>query len=641
MQICESAKRTAMIDVTATPNRSASRAARRWAIITGVIALTAWCLGCGTPPRAYVSDPAVYTIAHLEGIQKQVGGDTALVKDLGRYFQTPAKTYPDVKTRMDQMLDGDQRVSEHLQAIQTSLTLAMAMNLMKPTADSKPGPEQTLPPREQLKAGLLDKLIKNMKENPLEGTPTDSPFDTLDRVTDLYLTYMIKLLKRYPDSRTSVVPKSPVTPLKPGESKEHFDYRKAVADMADKQDEEEDGRINADQANLDRVLVLVFQAHLHPGTQPNRMAGVRVKVVGATVTGNDFDKLPERWQIMMKRTYDDEALIRPWFERTEERTRRLDAAKQASLVRILHVHPTRNYDVDRVSYAEMLTQTLGIYLAAAAPVGQGDMKGYIDRQAVLETQERSKFLSHISKNVSFANASTHEFGWNFYPSNLEVVRVTGPRKFFGWLIGTPREFDLYSYLEGGARDCAVVVVVPQGLESITCEMTSVDDIVDRTQLDHEQVIDKPRPFTILLPKWNSAEARSLYWRMPPKDEPKPEEPKQATPKPESLPPGTSTTTTTTATSVVPPAPAAKPAEQPKTKPGSGPSPAPANSAAPGASTTSKTSTTTTTTTTTVVPPDKGDQAEPKQEAPAKPKPGTSAGQPAPPAAPSAPPAKPK
>ncbi len=399
--------------------------------------------GCRTPPAVRVSDPLVFTTPLL----KQVADKTKpadISADLARYFRTTPAAYKKQMRRQEEMLDATQRNSAYLDIVKTLLTLQLTatLNKMGPGAgpdgkielsdESKKKPGQTTLGESQKKP-LIDAMVKALTESK---EIKDSPFDVLDRVADWNTAYMIKLLRRWGDSRSLAISL---------ESKEAIPL-----------------------PGQERMILLVFQAHVDPGTRPNVSTGVRIRFTGAT---------------------------RKAGERLEG-----DALRQAGIIKVVRLHPARAYDVDNVGYAESVIRGMSAKVAATAPTQVGDFSLDAARQAIEEADASTKFFSRITKTASFADAGRGEFGWNFYPSNLEVRKTGFLRRVFGWTIGTPQQFDITARLEGGARDCSAFIVVPADLVSFTCEVRGIEDRVPATD---------PAIFCVPLPPWNGAEAEVI------------------------------------------------------------------------------------------------------------------------------------
>ncbi|MHC5115125.1 MAG: hypothetical protein ACYTGP_11945 [Planctomycetota bacterium] len=415
--------------------------------------------GCGgSPPSAGVSDFGVYTTLHLQAVHRAdvQGRPAGFSVYLDRYFGSRPEVYEATKTRMDMMLDGMQRSSGYAQAIRTYLALHADVTLRGDAAGADEDAADDAGDDTNDDATIPDDIRKRI-DDALAAQVVDSPFDQLDRVSDFYAAYIMKFLRLSGDSRT----------LDPDI------LARALAPMLTDAGIEPplhaywaDGRPSGTMTGVPpshRLIVLYVQVHVEPGTGANNMVGLRLQITDAEGAA------PED-------------------------------------VRVVRLHPTRNYDVDSVAFAEDLSQSLRLALHATAPSQAGDATVDADRGASLEAAERRRFLSRIGKTGSFASATERTFGWNFYPSNLEVVKPNALEAIGGWLFGTPRAYNVRGTLEAGGRDCMAVLVVPTGLESFTCEASYV-----HAALNPDGVPGKPKPepitgtMTVELPPYHPME----------------------------------------------------------------------------------------------------------------------------------------
>lgn len=472
-------------------------------------------LGCGTQPSASVSDFNIYTALHLRAAELADDPDKAptLGADLHRYFATTQATYDSEHLRMDSMLDSEQRRSGFAQALQSSLATNIAITLKnltgaattKPstsgtgatkatpadqttssgqstqegsTSHSAPTSQPATRPTDLAIATLSDSLHK-LVEAAVDGTVTDSPFDQLDRAADFYAAYILKSLRLRGDSRV-VVPDAlvaflqgyrldpitgtattrPVDPSYPRANSNDYLVKEVTCSPAS------------------RLILLSFQVHVNPGTRPNYMTGVRIAITDSTT--NATSQPGDSWT----------------------------GATKAGLVKILRLHPSRTYDVDATAYGENVRQSLAQSGSITAPLQVADISASGSHNASVEAEMRSKFLSRIGKQASFSDAATHTFGWNFFPSNLQVVRPNALESIIGWLFGTPRDFNIRSYLDGGGRDCSVILLVPRNLASFTCKVRSFSANVDPDGgggSEEERKDSASTEFTVSLPTWSPHE----------------------------------------------------------------------------------------------------------------------------------------
>lgn len=239
----------------------------------------------------------------------------------------------------------------------------------------------------------------------LAGLVSDSPFDRLDRARDFYASYILKTLRSFGDSRA----------IDPCSIAKHYDEvmknSKGIKD-----------------SNSLRLLLVAFQVHVDPGTRSNYMVGLRVIVKDV-----ENNKQPKKYG--------------------------------PSDVKVIQLHPTRAYDIDDQLFLEKINAASGFSFSGSV-TGIKDELNFL-REERNKSEARRSFLSRISKIASFADAGRHEFGWNFYPSNL-VVEKRGLIQSFGeWFKSGPSgDYVVNAYLEGGARDCSAYILVPYDVNEI-------------------------------------------------------------------------------------------------------------------------------------------------------------------------------
>jgi hypothetical protein len=217
----------------------------------------------------------------------------------------------------------------------------------------------------------------------------------------------------------------------------------------------------------DRLLLLVFQAHVDPGNFADQMVGVRLHVI----EGND--------------------------------------------VRVIRLHPTRNYDVDNGSFSEAELTSAALTASASGNVaGKVNIGGSGSSAASEEDQVRQRYISHIGKIASFADAGNQTFGFNFYPSNIQVERIPW---YLAWIEG--KTYEAHGYLEGGAHDCAAIVVVPRTLTQFTCRISYVTaptaggGSAQRFYLDKEGIVHSMAG--TLPPTASNADVEQIVVKLPP------------------------------------------------------------------------------------------------------------------------------
>lgn len=272
---------------------------------------------------------------------------------------------------------------------------------------------------------------------------------------------------------------------KPGESAEVCDARDALARAAaevTRATDEFNAVVSAQRGNLNdgvsdrfsasgtvlqdgrRLVVLLLQAHIDRGLAPNHMVGLRARITGA-MAGSD--------------------------------------RVNASEIRVVRLHPTRNYDREDALFAEQLSEQ--ILLSAAGRFGES-ANGAAARQLATESAEKQRYLSRIPKVASWADASKREFGWDFYPNNLNVKR-RGPLARSAGLIYGPaaRNFEIIAHLDPGARDCAVYAIVPCNVTSVTLDVETITADLSSPWSTARDVVGDRGTVTVPLPPFNPAE----------------------------------------------------------------------------------------------------------------------------------------
>ena len=213
-----------------------------------------------------------------------------------------------------------------------------------------------------------------------------------------------------------------------------------------------------------RLVVLLIQAHVDRGLEPNHMVGIRAKVTGAHAKETPID---------------------------------------AGQIRVVRLHPTRNYDREDALFAEQLSEQM---LLSVAGKFSSSVNGSAARQLAAESAEKQRFLARIPKVSSWADAARHEFGWDFYPNNLGVRR-RGPIARSAGLVYGPaaRQFEVLAHLDPGARDCAVYAIVPCNVTSITIELETITADISSPWDSARTVVDQSGTVTIPLPPFHPAE----------------------------------------------------------------------------------------------------------------------------------------
>jgi hypothetical protein len=441
-------------------------------------------VGCenGVPPQAGISDPAVFTTLHLLAAEASTdlegGKDVSSLNNgpftaaqMKRYFESKASDYPTKKLHADELLDNVQGQSAVFQAFQSQLSAALAVNFAQATtsgagaAAASSTPAGTTPAGGSAGAGgtqpaaapasptanLPPAPTPNSTTSQLEDTakaaftamlsaqaPTDSPFDQLDRVADFYAAYVLKNLRLRGDSR--VIDNQTIIKSLEQVDKDPL-LQTAVAGI---------GNVTGSKdLNRDRMLLLVFQTHIDPGTRANTWTGIRLK----------FD--------------------------------------EADNVRIIRLHPTHTYDVDMEDYGSAVSSSFAGSVSASGGYAGIQASQDLALSELRETQERRRFLSRISKATSFADAANHVVGFNFYPSDVTVTQTPFLMQLF-----SGQQFEVKGYLEGGGRECALLVIVPRSKQSLTINVSYVWG-----SINGDEVNDGPaaQPLTVTLPDWDPVE----------------------------------------------------------------------------------------------------------------------------------------
>jgi hypothetical protein len=463
--------------------------------------------GCATPPSVSVSDFGVYTSLNLIAVDvkdnlaisqgpttnpttqpanQPANNQSSLAQsltsaDMHRYFESTSSQYANSQERMDQFLDGVQRRSAFIQSLQTSLEVNLVANLSAATTQ----PAATQPATTQLAAATTQAIADLDKSSASTTQPTsDSPFDTLDRVTDFYTAYLLKSLRVSGDARTSSpegLVKYILLALQSRGDSSFFDQlQKDVTAIQSSQ--QCYVPTTCPDSPQNRLILLLFQSHVWPGSEANMMTGVRIHI-DSDPTSSDPDP-----------------------------------------IKIIALHPSKSYDLDSGSFDQSEQTALSIAAAGSGKAGPATVQGSVGFGGAEADEERLNYLSRVSKEGSYADAATHTYGFDFYPSNVVVRRRNPIEAFF-----TGRPFKAEGYLEPGAHDCAFLAVFPPDLRSFkcwvtyfTCAMPGDEDYFylprkcyylsaqsgTPCEIGEAATIKPPDcpEFVVTLPKWNSLEA---------------------------------------------------------------------------------------------------------------------------------------
>lgn len=252
-------------------------------------------------------------------------------------------------------------------------------------------------------------ILGNILDKQLSAPVSDSPFDSLDRVSDFYASYMLKFLRQEGDSR-AINPQYFVDYLEAKTQKQIDDYIKInPTKTAPKNLYAQEPKAHPDY----RFIYAYIQVSVQSGTKPNCMTGVRIKLSDKDISNG---------------------------------------------VKIIRVHPTRYYDLDSVAYGD--SQNYSAMLSGNGTVGATPVTVSGTKNSSAQGEERQHFMNRIGKIASFVDAPNGVFGWDFYPSNQHVSKLNPFLVLLNLFAGIPKLYNTESYLEGGGRDCFVYFLVP-------------------------------------------------------------------------------------------------------------------------------------------------------------------------------------
>lgn len=174
----------------------------------------------------------------------------------------------------------------------------------------------------------------------------------------------------------------------------------------------------------DRLLFVAFPISVTPGTIANHMCGVRIRIV-----------------------------------------------EGAEAVRVISLVPQRTYDLQSEVSIDLTQRIVDLALTAAfgGPGKSGDVS--VKSRDERRTERRRNFLSRMSKQGAVVDSANAEFGWNFFPTNLQVNDVSALDWLKNTFTGRPNDFTINGYVDGGVYNCGAYIVVPSDLKSFsyTCE----------------------------------------------------------------------------------------------------------------------------------------------------------------------------
>lgn len=218
-----------------------------------------------------------------------------------------------------------------------------------------------------------------------------------------------------------------------------------------------------------RLILLILQVNIEPGNQRDMMAGYRLKLVDWT--GDGTASTPSKGS---------------------------EAKKELKDIQILHVQPAHVYDLAENDFLDQIQSLLNV--AVAGKVGSSvDLA--TDLKQARDLRDRRRFLSRINKNAAFTDAASHTIGWNFYPSNLQTERT-------GWFNESAQ---VSSYLEAGARDCAVWLLVPREARTLRFDASMVSSTIVPTLFTGSELAKQEcGQVTVSLPAWDRIELDAVH-----------------------------------------------------------------------------------------------------------------------------------
>ena len=198
-----------------------------------------------------------------------------------------------------------------------------------------------------------------------------------------------------------------------------------------------------------RLITLLVPVAIDAGTRPN------------TLVGNTF-------AVKAIKQFKLDENDKPSKDAGKEYEEKYAFGAVDKYVRVLTLHPRRNYDLED----QRLSQSLRDTRRVAAEVGYTDIAGKVDASNDKKQEEASRFLSRVSKVGAWQDATSNSFGWTFAPSSVRVV----PRSLGGRLLslafGQPgREYRAVGDLETGVRLCSVVMLVRDDVKAIEFEVS--------------------------------------------------------------------------------------------------------------------------------------------------------------------------
>lgn len=386
-------------------------------VVVGVFA-AALCSAACVSPTVRSSAPLVFTMEQVRDARAEfaerlkLNDDVQVVQhELDRLMRAYTSREPD-RLFLDQMLLNDQGYFGS--ASTRYLHAALQVATLEKTAPAAPKH-----PAEFAAAW------------PAQSPVNDSPTDFLDRANEYYLAYFFKMLRPGQDARLSAPPSTEPTPPIP---------------------------------TRPRLLMLMFDVSVTPGTEADVMAGVRWTVWGGSKGDLPPYDDPDLWG------NDHQAMVPSAWHRSAHRIRefrtRLAESGNPAECQILRAHPRRMYDFVRQDFRERNSAYVAAEPAAAAtPAGPAARAGS-------DTDRLQRLPLRVTKVGGFVDSATNTFGWDFYPSNARRDPWRGlVAESMNFFFGQPANVPKY-YLEGGARECVVYLMVPSDWKWIVLQRRS-------------------------------------------------------------------------------------------------------------------------------------------------------------------------
>lgn len=151
----------------------------------------------------------------------------------------------------------------------------------------------------------------------------------------------------------------------------------------------------------------------------------------------------------------------------------------ADHVRVLSLHPQRNYDLEEQRLSQSFRDTTRLLATAGFSKGGGKIDKSSDRQM----EEAIRFLSRVSKVGAWQDAGNRSFGWTFAPSNLRVVPRPVLLQVTDLFTGQPgRQYEAKASLETGSRLCSAILLVETSVDAVELELSSYTMDVERANV---------------------------------------------------------------------------------------------------------------------------------------------------------------